>query len=294
MVVRRRRLVTLVLLIVLTVSGTGAWWMLEGRFVPVPSVAGLTHQEAQRAAEGQGLGVRSAEAFSETVPAGVVITTEPAAGADVTRGGTLSMVVSKGPERFAMPRIIGYSRDDAAAVLAQSNLTVGTVNEDWHEELAPGLVTWASAEAGEPLRRDAAVDLTLSKGPRPIRIPNQAGRPADQAQASLENAGFNVVVRTGHSPAVPANHVISQNPPSGTGYRGNTITLVRSLGPAMVKVPEVKALPTQAAVEALTRAGFKVETKPAENFLNLGYAQHTDPGAGQEAPEGSTITVFVI
>lgn len=291
---RRRRLATLVLLIALTISGTGAWWMLEGRFVPTPVLTGLAQAEAVQTAEGQGLGVQSTEAFSETVPAGVVISTDPGAGADVLRSGTVDMVVSKGPERFAMPRVIGLSQDDAAKVLAESNLAVGTVNEAWHEELAPGLVSQASAEAGEPMRRDARIDLTLSKGPRPIRITNQAGRPADQAQSTLENAGFQVVVKTANSPTVPEGHVISQDPASGTGYRGNTITLVRSLGPAMIKVPEVKALPTQEAVDQLTRAGFKVETKPGENFLNLGYVQRTDPAAGHEAPEGSTITVFVI
>lgn len=291
---RRRRLATLLLLIVLTVSGSGAWWLLEGRFVPTPALTGMARDEAVKTVEGQGLGVQSSEAFSETVPAGVVISTDPAAGADVLRSGTVSMVVSKGPERFAMPRVIGLSQDDAAKVLAEANLAVGTVNEDWHEELAPGLVTQASADPDELLRRDTRIDLTLSKGPRPIRIANQAGRPADQAQSTLENAGFRVVVKTAHSPTVPAGQVISQNPASGTGNRGNTITLVRSVGPAMIKVPEVKALPTQQAVDQLTKAGFKVETKNGDDFLNLGYVQRTDPPAGKEAPEGSTITVFVI
>lgn len=284
----------LVLLILLTVTGTAAWWGLEGRFVASPTVAGLTQADGERVVDDQGLTVRLSEDFSETVPAGVIISSSPEAGENVPRGGSVSLVVSLGPERFAMPEVIGLSSDDATRALAESNLTVGTVNEDWHEELDSGLVTAASAAPGDPLRRDAAVDLTLSKGRQPIKIANQSGQPADQAQATLEKAGFRVTVKTAHSATVAEGKVISQNPAVGTGHRGDTITIVRSVGPAMVKVPEVKALPTQEAVDQLTRAGFKVETKHGDNFLDLGYVQRTDPGGGQEAPEGSTITVFVI
>lgn len=291
---RRRRLAALLLLIVLTISGTGVWWMLEGRFIATPALVGMSQTEATQAAESQGLKVQTGEEFSETVPAGSVISTEPTAGADLVRGGTLALTLSKGPERFAMPRVIGLSQDAATALLAETNLTVGTVNEDWDEEIDPGLVSQASATEGDPLRRDAAVDLTLSKGPRPIKIASQVGRPAAEAQVTLEGAGFQVTVKTAHSPSVPVGAVISQDPSSGTGTRGSTITLVRSIGPAMVKVPEVKALPVQQATDALTKAGFKVETKPGENPLNLGYVQRTDPAGGQEAPEGSTITLFVI
>ncbi|MDO5682818.1 MAG: PASTA domain-containing protein, partial [Propionibacteriaceae bacterium] len=291
---RRRRLVTLVMLIILTIGGTGAWWMLDGRYVTTPTMAGMARADAEAAAQSLGLELDTSLDFSETVPAGVVISTEPGAGADVLRGGQVSMVVSQGPERFAMPRVIGMSKDDAAKMLAQANLAVGTVKEAWHEELAPGLVIQTSADSGTPMRRGAEIDLTLSKGPRPIQVPNQTGQPVDQAKTALENAGFVVVVKTGHSPSVPEGHVASQNPSNGTAHRGRTITIVRSLGPSMVKVPDVRALPTQEATDQLTRAGFKVETKHGDNFLNLGYAQRTDPDAGQEAPEGSVITLFVI
>ncbi|MDO5499863.1 MAG: Stk1 family PASTA domain-containing Ser/Thr kinase [Propionibacteriaceae bacterium] len=293
-IARRRRMVALVLLVVLTLTGGGVWWTFDGRFVATPAVAGMPQATAVETAEGQGLGVQINEAFSETEPAGVVISTEPAAGADIDRGGTVAITVSKGPERFAMPRVIGMSKDDATKMLAEANLGVGTVNEDWHEELAPGLVTATSAEPGEPMRRDAQIDLTLSKGPQPIRIANQSGRGADQAQANLEQAGFKVVVRTAHSPSVAAGAIISQNPHQGFGKRGDTITLVRSIGPALVRVPEIKALPTDQATKQLTDAGFKVETKPGENFLDIGYALRTDPPAGQQAPEGSTVTLFVL
>ena len=292
--VRRRRLLAGIALILVTLLGTGSWWLLEGRFVPAPALAGVAQADAERLAEEAGLSIRVDQAFSETVPAGVVISTDPTAGTDIRRGGSLAAVVSKGPERFEMPRVVGMSRDDADAALSASNLVIGTVKEDWHEEIDAGLVSAASAEPGARLKRGAPIDLTLSKGPRPIRIPSQAGKPAKDAQANLEKLGFAVVVKTANSPTVAEGLIISQEPAEGMGHRGDTITLVRSLGPAMVAVPDVKAKPVQEATDILTRAGFKVATQPGDNPLGLGYVQRTDPAGAAQAPEGSTITLFVI
>lgn len=291
---RRRRLLAGIALVLVTLLGTGSWWLLEGRFVPAPALVGVAQADAERLAEEAGLSVRVDQAFSETVPAGLVISTDPTAGTDVRRGGSLATVVSKGPERFEMPRVVGMSRDDADAALSASNLVIGTVKEDWHEEIDAGLVSAASAEPGARLKRGEPIDLTLSKGPRPIRIPSQVGKPARDAQANLEKLGFGVVVKTANSPTVGEGLIISQEPAEGVGHRGDTITLVRSLGPAMVAVPDVKAKPVQEATDILTGAGFKVATQPGDNPLGLGYVQRTDPAGAAKAPEGSTITLFVI
>ncbi|WP_425309797.1 Stk1 family PASTA domain-containing Ser/Thr kinase [Ammonicoccus fulvus] len=292
--VRRRRLLAGIALVLVTLLGTGSWWMLDGRYVATPALVGIAQADAERLAEENGLSVRADQAFSETVPAGQVISTDPTAGTDIRRGGSLAAVVSKGPERFEMPRVVGMSRDDADAALSASNLVIGTVKEDWHEEIDAGMVSAASAEPGTRLKRGEPIDLTLSKGPKPIRIPNQAGKSARDAQANLENLGFAVVMKTANSPTVAEGLIISQQPADGVGHRGDTITLVRSLGPAMVAVPDVKAKPVQEATDLLTQAGFKVATQPGDNPLGLGYVQRTDPAGAAQAPEGSTITLFVI
>lgn len=293
-VLRRRRLLAGIALVLVTLLGTGSWWLLEGQYIATPQLTGLAQADAERVMGQAGLTLRVDPAFSESVPAGQVISTDPTAGSDIRRGGSVAAVVSKGPERFEMPRVLGMSRDDATTALAANNLLVGTVKEDWHEQIDAGLVSAASAEPGSRLKRGERIDLTLSKGPRPIRIPSQVGKPAKDAQANLEQLGFAVEVKTANSPTVAEGVVISQEPAQGLGRRGDTITLVRSLGPALVTVPDVKAKPVQEATDTLTRAGFKVATQPGDNPLGLGYVQRTDPVGGQRAPEGSTITVFVI
>lgn len=325
--VRRRRFAALVMLLILTVTGTTGWWLIDGRYIDTPVLTGLAETAAQDSAGAQGLSLHLEQAFSETVPRGQIVSTEPAAGNDILRGGTINAVVSKGPERYAMPKVVGVKRDDAVKSLTDNHLAVGTINEDWHEELAPGLVSRASADPGDQLRRDTRVDLTLSKGPEPIQVPDYRGRSARDAQAALERLGFDVTVRTANSATVAAGNVISQSPASGVRNRGDKITLVRSVGPELRAVPDIAGKPVAEATEILTNAGFKVSTQHAEppapppapappapaEGANPPPAEppaaappapepappagetavRTDPAAGQHIPEGSSIILFV-
>lgn len=292
--IRRRRLLPLIALVLATIVATTTWWLIDGRFVAAPALTGLTEVDAQRAAEEQGLSLQVDQAYSETTPAGTVVATEPRPGADVIRGGAVTTIVSRGPERFAMPTVVSLTKDAATAALAERSLAVGAVTEAWHEDIEPGLVSASSVEPGTELRRDDRVDLTLSKGARPISIANTTGRSATDAQAALERSGFAVVVKTANSAQAAEGSIISQQPGDGVGHRGDTVTIVRSLGPLMVKVPEVKAMRTPEAVEALSRAGFAIDTSPGESHLGLGYALRTDPSSGREVPQGSRITLFEI
>ena len=66
--------------------------------VTVPNVVGMSQSAAKSAITGAGLTVGTVtEAASQTVPAGAVLSQNPAAGASVTRGSAVNLVVSSGP-----------------------------------------------------------------------------------------------------------------------------------------------------------------------------------------------------
>ena len=89
--------------------------------------------------------------------------------------------------------------------------------------------------------------------------------------------------------------VIRQSPRGGTGIRGDTINITRSLGPNLVTVPNVRSMEVRAAEEVMKRAGFKTEIKasPLRNG-ETGFVVYTNPRARSQVPKGSTITLFVI
>ena len=293
---RRRGWVALLLVLLLTTLAVLAgWYLTAGRFTSTPALAALSRAEAQQVAGRSGLGISFTEEFSESVQPGVVIDTDPGAGSKIVKGGRVEASVSRGPERFAMPAVVGLSRSAAESALQDANLTLGKVSEKYHETVGKGVVLGASAKPGARLKRDASINLVVSKGPAPIKISDYVGQRFSRAEASLRKAGFLVVTKTTHSDEVAKGRVLQQDPSSGVGRKGDTITLTRSLGPVLVQVPNVRSMGVRAAEQAMAGAGFKTRVQAAPvNYLGLGFVVYTDPRSRREAPKGSTITLFVV
>jgi len=92
--------------------------------VPVEKVIGLQQGEAVAVLESQGFVVHVEEEFSDRVDEGAVISQAPTKGADLQPGETVSIVVSKGPQEFPMPNVVGAERDAAVARLRSLGLLV--------------------------------------------------------------------------------------------------------------------------------------------------------------------------
>ncbi|MGI8458694.1 MAG: PASTA domain-containing protein [Propionibacteriaceae bacterium] len=292
---RIRGLIVLIVVLILTAVATlGGWYLAAGRFTSAPALTGLDQQQATQAARAAGVGVRFEPTWSETVAAGTVIDTVPEAGAKMLADGQVAAIVSKGPERYAVPTLVGLSQQQAMSALTAQNLDVGAITRAWSETVAAGTVIDASRQPGVRLRRATEVALTVSKGPKPITIASWVGKDAAAASKALKKAGFTVSATTAHSDTVATGDVISQSPKSGTGKAGDTITLKRSLGPVLVTVPQTTRMGIQAATSTLKAAGFTVATRHASLYLGLGYVAGSDPGGGTKAPRGSTITLALV
>jgi serine/threonine-protein kinase len=109
-------------------------------------------------------------------------------------------------------------------------------------------------------------------------------------------AGFQVAQKQDFSDTVPAGSVISQDPNSGNGVRGQTITLDVSKGPELFKVPDVTSnladplswTSISQAEKILTEAGFKVKVGKKGRF---GVVTSQDPKGGSMKPKGTVVTI---
>jgi serine/threonine-protein kinase len=114
----------------------------------VPSVSGLTLEQATAALEAVDLTVsgRATEEFSSTFPSGTVISVVAAGGA-IHPGGSVSLVVSKGPELVAVPGVTGLTIAAAKTLLENLGFTVTVVSEipvkHWDK-------SWAEAVSTDP------------------------------------------------------------------------------------------------------------------------------------------------
>jgi serine/threonine-protein kinase len=137
---------------------------------------------------------------------------------------------------------------------------------------------------GDRLRRNARVSFVVSKGREPIQVVNTAGQGRGSAVGTLQGKGFVVAVREAYSDNVRAGVVISQSPASGTQFRGDTITIVVSLGPEKIKVPDVVGESCESGDDELSE-WFDVERTGGD-----GPIVGQNP-AGGKAKVGSTVTI---
>ena len=292
---RRRPWPWVVAAVLLAVVGTGGWWYTAGPggTTVVPTAVSQTVDDAATALDIASLRFESSEAFSETVPRGAVISMQPAAGTAVSKQSLVLLVVSKGPERYDVPKLVGAKASGLRDVLAPLTLR-STSTEDWSETVPKGIVISQKPAPGTAVKRGTVVAVVVSQGRRPIQVPDVRQLQIDAAMAKLTEAGLSPVrAEDVNHDTIPAGHVVSQEPESGTLFRGGQVTVVASKGPVMVQVPDLLGKPVQEAEAALGALGFKVEVqRPLGTFFELVRNQSV-PG-GQPAPQGSTIILTVV
>lgn len=288
-------MLVLALLLVLG-AGAGTWWYGWERWTPTPGVLRMTQAEATDRLESSGLDAQLADGeFSETVPKGEVLASEPAPGENVLDGGSVTLVLSLGKERYDVPQLKGKTEDAAQDALAGTNLSFGASTEVYNENVAAGMVIRSDPKSGTTLRPDSRVDLVMSKGRKPLQPGNWIGKSSDTAQTRLEKRGLKVkITNRAFSDSVDQGDVISQSPSTGPVYKGETIELVVSKGPELVEMPNVLGDGVEAAQTQLEGLGFTVQTENHSGYLGLGFVFQTDPPRGEMVRKGATITLFLI
>lgn len=294
---RRRWPFWLAAVLVVACGAFGGWWFTAGPggSTVVPAVVGQPVAQAEGAMEQASLTVETVEEFSEGRARGVVLRVEPGAGSELGKESTVRLVVSKGKERYAVPKLVGARLGDAGAALSPLTLRLGDRSEAWSETVAKGVVISQDPAPGESVKRSTPVSVVVSKGREPIEVPTVTGAPFDAASAAITKAGL--TVQRGedvNSDSVPAGQVVSQSPDKGTLHRGDTVTVVVSKGPVMVPVPNVVDQQDAAAEKTLTDLGFKVDKQYPFGELFEKKVRAQDPAAGTPVPKGTTIHLTIV
>jgi serine/threonine-protein kinase len=156
-------------------------------------------------------------------------------------------------------------------------------------------VTAQQPHAGDRVVKGTVVHINVSRGAKPVTVPDVTTQPYANAKSALNGQGF-VVARVDIQSDFPQGTVVAEDPPAGTSVpSGSKITLSVSKGPATTQVPDVTGQ-TQAAAEAiLSGAGltpaviFDIVTDPSQD----GIVQSTDPAPGSDAKSGEVVTIHV-
>jgi serine/threonine-protein kinase len=139
------------------------------------------------------------------------------------------------------------------------------------------------------------VRVNVSKGPKPITVPNVIGSPYESAESQLQGVGF-AVDREDVESDEPAGTVVGQNPAAGSQQgKGSVITLQVSEGPQTSQVPDVSSQTEADARTRLESAGFVVQVveEIVDNADLDGLVLSQDPEGGADAEQGTTVVIVV-
>ena len=190
----------------------------------VPPLAGHTQAEAEKRLVEAKLSVgKVSKAFSETIAAGQVISTSPAADASVKRGTAVALVISKGRQPIVVADWTGKPAAAAVRALSDAKLRVDATRQEFSDTIPKGSVISQSPSSGT-LFAGGQVTLVVSKGPELVPVPEVIGKQEREARSILVELGF--VVKIERAFGGFFGTVRLQSVAAGTeAPRGTTITL---------------------------------------------------------------------
>lgn len=291
--VRRNRKIALLLAIAL---GVGGWYTLvgPGSRIVVPSVVGGTYSDALSAFTPLGItNIAVVKRFDEENASGTIIESIPPGGGRIETGKKVTLVISKGAERYTITSLVGLTPEAAAASISKNPLKLGENIQVFSNTIPKGFVIGSNPKVGTKVKRNTVVKIIVSKGVETFLIPSYVGLSGEQALNELTDSGFNVESSYSFSENILAGTVISQNPLGNSqAPKGSSITLIVSKGTEFVFVPNLFSIDEATAVRILKDLELKVIVKKL-GAKTTKKTTNISPKVGSKVKRGSTVTITV-
>ena len=208
-------------------STVTVWFSAGPQSVTVPTVKGMTQDEARKALEAAGFEVGSSTQTEDStdVAKDHVTRTDPDAGTSAEKGSTILLYISSGMTQVP-DGLTGQSKDSALSTLHDQGFNTN-VEEEYSDTVASGKVTRTNPASGSTVEQGTTITVYVSKGKEQVTVPsgiNLGTTTYAEAKRILEAAGLNVSPATGN-PA-DTDIVTAMSPQAGqTVDKGSTITL---------------------------------------------------------------------
>ena len=162
---------------------------------PLPRLTGKTLEASKEALNGAEMALgKVTEKFDEEVPAGTVLSQAPAPGTPARHGTPVSLTVSKGPQPIPVPDVRGQDEEEAVHAIVAAGLKAEVADATVHDRNVPKGAVVSQEPASGTLTRGQTVTLTISEGPKLVKVPNYIGKQVEDATEALRKRGFEVRV----------------------------------------------------------------------------------------------------
>ena len=205
----------------------------------------------------------------------------------------VGLAISMRTPNHLVPNLVGMTLAVGQAEVADENFVVRALEPEFNDAVPAGAIIRQNPGPGRTLKEQQEVTVVVSKGVKPVDVPNVSGRTFDAAVALLEGVGL----RSSNPPqfrsdeAIEAGRVIEWAP-KGSVPPNSLITLVVSSGPAEVEMPKVRGLRPDDAIKALPVG---VASTLVEVFADTkaGIVTGSEPRAGSMMKRNETVRIFV-
>ena len=206
--------------------------------------------------------------------------------------GGIVAALTGGTDTVEVPNVINQPVDEAVATLEDAGF-VAEQQPLANNEVDENVVYATDPVAGVEAEQGSTVTVVYNPSSTPVEVPDVGGLDVEVAERTLREAGFNDIERrdvegTDQDPGT----VIKQIPVAGSEALV-TETVVLSIAPQLVDVPDVAGQTPEEATAELEEAGFVVASTATEtsDSIPAGKVTRTDP-TGQAEPE-SEVTLYI-
>ncbi|GAB2831996.1 Stk1 family PASTA domain-containing Ser/Thr kinase [Streptomyces chlorus] len=262
-----------------------------------PNFIGITKEAAERQATNADLVLEFTSKPCENQTKGNICDQDPKPGTDVKKKSTVSLVVSTGAPKVAVPSVIGLSLEDATTKLEGDDyeFTVKTETREVSED--PGTVLDQDPTSGKEVEKGTTITLTVAKAVAKSTVPNVLGRTCEEAKAQMTDNDLvgNCTEQEVDDPN-QVGKVISTTPPANQPVDKNSqvqIVVGKAKANEKVAVPDVNNQTLKDAQKMLGDVGLAVgEIKGSQdpNARVIG----ADPGPGNQVDKGTAVILFTV
>jgi len=213
----RFALLAMTMVVVALVSAlTAMRFAIHGQELQVPTVIGLTPQDAERSVSGLGLQIEvERQYYSSTISEGRIMTQMPPPGTRVRRGWQVRVAQSMGPQRVSIPDVTKESERAAELNIRRRGMEVASIAEIQLSGTPPDQVLAQSppANASQVAAPKTSLLVTVAPDTTAYAMPTFIGQSLDSAARTLQTAGF----KLGTVSVAPPPIAEVANPPAGNG-----------------------------------------------------------------------------
>jgi serine/threonine-protein kinase len=206
--------------------------------VKVPDVVGQGQDDARRRVREADLRAEIKRESSTKVPEGTVIRTDPGPGRLIERDSSVTLFVSSGPGQVVVPNVVGEDQESAVSRLRAEGLSP-IVRERSSSEPVDTVIDQTPA-SGQRVDEGSTVTIFVSDG-KVREVPDVTGLTQGEAEAELEDAGFNVSVRTRDTDQPDEDGTVLSQSPRGGVERRERATVTITVG--VLTMPEETPTP---------------------------------------------------